>query len=83
MLETTGSVEPAALRGADTLERETRNIPHVEAHSLLTLYHRARFVGEISAHDADRMRTFATGTVLFRRAGLWAIIIWASRSNCA
>src|SRR6202011_972890 len=61
---------PTTLQNAEQLERELAKIPHVEAHSLLTLYHRTGGAVDISPQDAERIRTFATGTSLFRRAGL-------------
>jgi predicted RND superfamily exporter protein len=70
MLEAPDPLSPTVLQGADQLERELGKIPQVEAHSLLTLYHRTGATGDLSPHDAERIRTFATGTSLFRRAGL-------------
>jgi predicted RND superfamily exporter protein len=70
MLEAPDPLGPAVLRSADRLEHELSKIPHVEAHSLLTLYRRAGSAAEISADEAERIRAFATGTPLFRRAGL-------------
>jgi uncharacterized protein len=70
MLEAPDPLSPAVLRSADRLEHELAKIPHLEAHSLLTLYRRAGSSGEISADEAERIRAFATGTPLFRRAGL-------------
>jgi uncharacterized protein len=70
MLEAPDPLGLAALRAADQLEHELAKIPHVEAHSLLDIYHRGSSTGEISSDEAARLRTFATGTPLFRRAGL-------------
>jgi predicted RND superfamily exporter protein len=70
MLEAPDPLNPAALRGADQLERALDAIPHVAAHSLLTLYFRSAAPAAISDADAEHLRTFATGTTLFRRAGL-------------
>jgi predicted RND superfamily exporter protein len=70
MLEAPDPLGLAALRAADRLEHALAGIPHVEPHSLLDLYRRAGSTGEISAAEAERLRTFATGTPLFRRAGL-------------
>jgi hypothetical protein len=70
MLETADPLSLAALRAADGLERGLAKIPHVEAHSLLDLYRRSGSAGEITPIEAGRLRTFATGTPLFRRAGL-------------
>jgi predicted RND superfamily exporter protein len=70
MLEAPDPLGLAALRAADQLEHELAKIPHLEAHSLLDLYRRGGSSGEISSDEAARLRTFATGTPLFRRAGL-------------
>jgi hypothetical protein len=70
MLEAPDPLSPAALRAADSLEHGLAKIPHVQAHSLIDLYRRAGSAGEISSAEAARLRTFATGTPLFRRAGL-------------
>jgi predicted RND superfamily exporter protein len=70
MLETPDPLGLTALRAADRLEQELARIPQVEAHSLLDLYRRAVSTGEITRVEAGRVRAFATGTPLFRRAGL-------------
>ena len=70
MLEAPDPLSLAALQAADRLERELAKIPQVEAHSLLDLYRRAGTAAEITPEEAGRVRTFATGTPLFRRAGL-------------
>ncbi|MGO9950249.1 MAG: efflux RND transporter permease subunit [Steroidobacteraceae bacterium] len=70
MLETPDPLELASLRAANQLEQELARIPNVAAHSLLDLYHRAGSTAEISGSDAEQVRRFATGTPLFRRAGL-------------
>jgi hypothetical protein len=70
MLEAPDPLSQAVLQGAEQLERQLGRIPKVEAHSLLTLFRRADSSADISAEDAARIRTFATGTSLFRRAGL-------------
>lgn len=70
MLEAPDPLSPAVLQSAERLEGELAKIPRVEAHSLLTLYRRAGSAGGISPEDAERVRAFATGTPLFRRAGL-------------
>jgi predicted RND superfamily exporter protein len=70
MLEAPDPLSLAALRAADGLEHELAKIPHVEAHSLIDLYRRTGSAGQISPDEAGRLRTFATGTPLFRRAGL-------------
>jgi predicted RND superfamily exporter protein len=70
MLEAADPLSLNSLRAADALEHELAKIPHVEAHSLLDLYRRAQSNGEISPDEAVKLRSFATGTPLFRRAGL-------------
>jgi predicted RND superfamily exporter protein len=70
MLESPDPLSLAALRAADRLGQKLAKVPEVEAHSLLDLYRRARSSGEISSEEAERVRKFATGTPLFRRAGL-------------
>ena len=70
MLEAPDPFNPDALQSADRLERELNKIPHVAAHSLLTLHRRPGSSETIGTDDAARVRAFATGTALFRRAGL-------------
>jgi predicted RND superfamily exporter protein len=70
MLEAADPLSLAALRAADGLEHELAKIPHVEAQSLIDLYRRGGSPAEISPDEAGHLRTFATGTPLFRRAGL-------------
>jgi predicted RND superfamily exporter protein len=70
MLEAADPFSPEALQSAAHLENELNKIPHVAAHSVLSLRRTAGAGGSISADDAARMRAFATGTALFRRAGL-------------
>jgi hypothetical protein len=70
MLESPHPLDLDALRGADRLERDLAKIAHVEARSLLDLYRRGAAAGEITPEEAQRLKTFATGTPLFRRAGL-------------
>jgi predicted RND superfamily exporter protein len=70
MLEAPDPFSAAALQGAAQLELELDKIPQVAAHSVLTLYRRAGSSGGIDAGEAARVRAFATGTTLFRRAGL-------------
>jgi uncharacterized protein len=70
MLEAPDPLGLAPLRAAGKLEQELARIPNVAAHSLLDLYHRAGSSAEFGASDAELVRKFATGTPLFRRAGL-------------
>lgn len=70
VLEAPDPLSPAALGAADGLEGELARIPGVEPHSLLTLYRLAVPGAQVSGAQSDRVRAFATGTALFRRAGL-------------
>jgi predicted RND superfamily exporter protein len=70
MLEAPDPLSLAALRAADDLEQRLSKIPEVKAHSLLDLYRRGSTTVEITAAEAGAVRKFATGTTLFRRAGL-------------
>ncbi len=70
MLEAADPFSVDTLEGAAALERQLNTIPQVAAHSILTLFRRAGAPGRISVDDAARARAFATGTTLFRRAGL-------------
>jgi uncharacterized protein len=70
MLEAPDPLGLEPLRAADRLEQGLAKIPQVDAHSLLDLHRQGAPAGEISAADAGRLRTFATGTPMFRRAGL-------------
>ena len=70
MLEAPDPLSPDILRAADRLERTLAKIPHVEAHSLIRLFSRGASTGHITDTQAEQIRKFATGTALFRRAGL-------------
>jgi hypothetical protein len=70
MLESPDPFSPQALQSTQELEAALNKIPHVAAHSVLTLRHPGGSSGNVSADDAAKMRAFATGTSLFRRAGL-------------
>ena len=70
VLEAPDPLSPAALQGADQLERELDQIPKVAAHSLLTLYFRSNPPASIGPREAEKLRAFASGTSLVRRAGL-------------
>jgi hypothetical protein len=70
MLESPDPLSLASLRAADRLEHDLAGIPQVQPHSLLDLYRHGGSAGEITPDEAGRLRTFATGTTLFRRAGL-------------
>jgi uncharacterized protein len=70
VLEAPDPLSPAVLQGVDQLERQLDQIPKVAAHSLLTLYFRSSPPAGIDATDAAKLRAFAMGTSLVRRAGL-------------
>ena len=71
MLESPDPLSLGSLRSAADLERQLAKIPHVEPHSLLTLFSRGNSgSGDITAPQAEQIKKFATGTQLFRRAGL-------------
>jgi len=70
MLDAPDPLSQTTLQGARLLEQQLGKIPKVEAHSLLTLFRRANSSSDISLDDAVRLRSFANGTSLFRRAGL-------------
>ena len=70
VLEAPDPLSDAALAAADHLESELARIHGVEARSLLTLYRLAIPGGGASGAQSGRLRAFATGTELFRRAGL-------------
>jgi uncharacterized protein len=70
VLEAPDPLSPAVLQGVDQLERQLDQIPKVAAHSLLTLYFRSSPPVSIDANEAAKLRSFATGTSLVRRAGL-------------
>ena len=70
MLEAPDPLSQSTLQGAERVERQLGAIPKVEAHSVLTLFRRADSSADLGPEDAARLRTFATGTSLFRRAGL-------------
>lgn len=70
MLESDDPLSPAALRTANRVERQLARIPGVKVHSLLDFFRRADPDAALSDSQAQRLRPFATGTPLFRRAGL-------------
>jgi predicted RND superfamily exporter protein len=70
MLESKDPLSLGGLRAADQLEKELARIPGIQPQSLIDLFRRAGSTTEISAEDAQRLRAFATGTSMFRRAGL-------------
>ena len=70
MLEAPDPLSPQALRTANQLERQLAKIPGVKANSLIDFFRRTDPASDIIPNEAERLRSFATGTPLFRRAGL-------------
>jgi hypothetical protein len=70
VLEAPDPLSPDALGATDRLEGELARIPGVAPHSLLTLYRLAVPGTRAGAAPFARVRAFATGTALLRRAGL-------------
>ncbi len=70
MLESDDPLSPASLRAADQLQHRLEKVPGVKARSLIDFFRRSDPDGDITPGEADRLRSFATGTPLFRRAGL-------------
>jgi predicted RND superfamily exporter protein len=70
MLEGPDPLSPSALRTADQLEHQIEKIKGIEAHTLLDFFRRTDPKAAISDSEAQRLRAFATGTALFKRAGL-------------
>ncbi len=70
VLEASDPLSPETLDAADHLERELARIPGVAPHSLLTLYRLAVPGAQVGATQFERLRAFAAGTGLLRRAGL-------------
>jgi len=70
LLEAPDPLSQEVLQGADELEHALDKIPHVAAHSVLTLYFRSAVPATISTEDAAHLRTFAAGTSIFRRSSL-------------
>ena len=73
MLEGRDPLSVDGLRAADRLEQALAKIPRVEAQSLLDLFRRGGPAEVLGADEAARVRAFATGTSLFRRAGLLGV----------
>ncbi len=69
MLESQDPLSATSVSVASTVESQLAKIPHVQAQSLLTLYRRAATAKQSGSSEAS-LRAFATGTSLFRRAGL-------------
>jgi predicted RND superfamily exporter protein len=70
MLEGPDPLSPEALRTANQLEHQLADIAGVKAHGLIDFFRRTNPKAEITPSEAQHLRTFATGTPLFRRAGL-------------
>lgn len=70
MLESADPLSPRSLHAAAVLERGLAKIPGVKARSLIDFFRRADRNADLSPEEAQRLRPFATGTRLFRKAGL-------------
>src|ERR1700722_2588656 len=70
MLEAPEPLSPAVLRAADHLQRKLAQLQHVQAHSILSFFRRTNPAAELTEDQTSRLRKFATGTTLLRRAGL-------------
>lgn len=70
MLEAKDPFSAPALSGAVQLEQTLDKIPRVEAHSVLTLFFRGQLPANLSDQQRADFKKFATGTNIFRRAGL-------------
>ena len=70
MLEAPDPLSPAVLSAEQHIEQELARIPGVEAQSLLSLYRHGAAAAPVTAAEAPRVRAFANGTQMFRRAGL-------------
>ncbi len=70
MLEGPDPLSPAALRTADQLEQQIEKIKGVKAHTLIDFFRRTNPKADLSDAETQRLRSFATGTPLFKRAGL-------------
>jgi predicted RND superfamily exporter protein len=70
MLEAADPLSVAALRASAQLEGNLARLPHIAPHSVVTLYRHGTTSGPISPAEAARIRKFASGTTLLRRAGL-------------
>jgi predicted RND superfamily exporter protein len=70
MLEAPDPLSLPALRAAQQVELDLSRIPDLQAQSLLTLYWHGGTPAPLNEVEAARVRSFANGTRLFRRAGL-------------
>src|ERR1700721_2327342 len=71
MLEAPDPLSPAVLRAADHLQRKLAQLQHVQAHSILSFFRRTNPAAELTEDQTSRLRKFATGPTLLRRAGLF------------
>jgi len=69
LLESADPLAPVALQAAAQLEQRLTALGNVQAQSLLSIARRGA-IGEIGAEEATRIKRFATGTTLLKRAGL-------------
>ncbi len=70
MLESEDPLSARSLQAAHRLEGDLAKQPELKTHSLLDLYWHGAAAGTVDDALAQRIRGFANGTPLFRRAGL-------------
>ena len=70
MLEAADPLSPASLQGTERLEHALAAVPGVQPQSVLTIWRGANPATPLTTAQAATVRNFATGTGLFRRAGL-------------
>jgi predicted RND superfamily exporter protein len=70
MLEAPDPLSLESLQATLALEQQLGQIPNVQAHSLLAVYPHLGSSAGLTPERAERIRAFASGTPLFRRAGL-------------
>ena len=70
LAEADDPLSPEVITGVDRIERALRDVPHVVANSVLSVFRRAHAGFEPTPEQIDAFRQFATGTDLFRKQGL-------------
>jgi len=70
MLESSDPLSAASLQGVDHLEHALGAIAGVHPQSVLTIWRGANPATQLTGEQATAVRAFASGTRLFRRAGL-------------
>jgi len=70
LAEADDPLAPGVVERVDRIERRLMTLPHVSVNSVLSVYRKARAGFEPGAEQIAALRSFATGTELFRRQGL-------------